>query len=84
MCSSDLADDRLQFSTFDEGEGFIPGLDGFTIEDDLSDPVVISQIDEEEIAMVSLDVDPSGEFHGLADMAGPQLSAVMRTVSMHR
>ena len=61
------ADDRLQ-------PGRRRNLEGRRLrrEHALRDAVVIAQIDEEQLAVIALAMDPPGESHGAADIFRPQ------------
>lgn len=45
--------------------------------------LVNAQIDEKQIAMIPLAIDPAGNPNGLADMFGPELTTGMGTISVH-
>ena len=49
---------------------------------DLRDPVMIAQIDEEQVTVVALAVNPSGQADSFADVGSAQFSAFMRTIYM--
>jgi hypothetical protein len=44
---------------------------------------MVAQIDEQEIAVVALAVDPAGKADGLADMVAAQLAARVGTIGVH-
>ncbi len=50
----------------------------------LGDAVVIAQIDKQEIAVITLAVDPAREAYGLAGIGKAQLSAGVRAIGVHR
>jgi hypothetical protein len=45
---------------------------------------MIAQIDEQQIAVVTLAVDPAGQFDPIADMALAELSAAVSAIGVHR
>ena len=49
----------------------------------LRQPVVVAQIDEDEVAVVALAVNPPRDAGGLAHVTRPQLPAGMRPIRMH-
>jgi hypothetical protein len=44
---------------------------------------VVAQIDEEQVAVIPLAVDPASQAHGLADVLGPQHLTGVRAVGIH-
>ena len=48
----------------------------------LRDAIMIAQIDEQEIAVVALAVNPARQAGSFADMGRAQFGAFMRTISM--
>ena len=53
------------------------------IGDDLGQTVMVSQIDEQQTAMVAHTVYPAGQPDGFVDMIGAQGAASMRSIAMH-
>ena len=51
--------------------------------DDLGNPVMVAQIDEQQPAMVALAVDPARQPHRVPDVGGAQLGAAMSAVGVH-
>ena len=51
--------------------------------DDLGQPVMVAQVDEQHAAMVALAVNPARQADGRADVGGAKLGAVMGTVGVH-
>ena len=51
-------------------------------EHDLRHAVVIAQVDEQQLAVIALAVDPAGQPDVLPDMLGPQLVVLVRAVSV--
>jgi hypothetical protein len=49
----------------------------------LRDAVVIAQVDEQQIAVIALAVDPAGEPHRRAGIGKAELAAVMGSISVH-
>jgi hypothetical protein len=49
----------------------------------LGDAVVVPEVDEEEVAVVALAMDPAGQPDGLADLRKAQLAAVMGPIGVH-
>ena len=47
----------------------------------LRDAVVIPQVDEQQLAMIALAIDPAGQAHRLADVLGPKRAAGVRPVT---
>ena len=52
---------------------------GFGLEDDLSDPVTVSKVNEEQSAEIAPGVDPAVEHDVLPDLPGGQVTASMRS-----
>jgi hypothetical protein len=50
----------------------------------LRQPVMVAQIDEQQLPVIALAVDPAREPDGRAGIVQPQLAAIMRSVSVHR
>ena len=50
----------------------------------LRDPVVVPEVDEEEVPVVALPVDPAREPRGAPRVLGPQLAAGVGPAAMHR
>ena len=48
------------------------------MEDDLSDPIVVAQVDENQLSVISFSVHPPGQLHDLGLMLHPELFARMR------
>jgi hypothetical protein len=44
---------------------------------------MIAQVNEQQMAMVALAMDPARQANGLANIAGAQSSAIMGTVGVH-
>jgi hypothetical protein len=44
---------------------------------------MIAQVDEDEIAMIALAMDPSGDADGLAGMGGAKFAASMSAIGVH-
>jgi hypothetical protein len=44
---------------------------------------MIAQIDEEQITMITLSIDPTREAHCLSSVLGAKLAAGVRTISVH-
>ena len=53
-------------------------------EHDLRDAVVIAQVDEQQIAVVALAMDPAGDTDVLADVLGTQLVVCVRAIPVCR
>ena len=53
------------------------------LEHDLGDAVMVAQIDEQQLPVITLAVHPAGQAHRLADMGGAQLAAVVGAIGMH-
>ena len=78
----DPAGDRqhaLQPDGLGLGEERVLGL-----EHDLGDAVVVAQVDEQQLAVIALAVDPPGQPDLLADVGRAQLAAVVGAIGMHR
>jgi hypothetical protein len=50
----------------------------------LRDPVMVAQVDEDELPVVALAVDPAGEAGFGADVFGAELAAGVRAIGVHR
>ena len=70
--------DALRAQGVDRGKRLRPALD-----DALGDAVVVAEIDEEQMAVVALAVDPAREARRSADMLATQFTAGMGSVGMH-
>jgi len=53
------------------------------VDHDLGDAVIVAHVDEQQLAMVALAMDPTAEPHGLARVAQLQLTASMGPVGVH-
>ena len=71
-------DDALHPDRFDLPEQRARGID-----DALRDAVVVAQVDEQQIAVVALAVDPAGEPHRAAGIGKAELAAVMGSIGVH-
>ncbi len=81
VAADDLALDRhdgFDAQPFQRLERFVGGVG-----DDLGQAVMVAQIDEQEVAMVALAVNPAREPDSLADMRGAQLAAIVGAIGMH-
>ena len=71
-------DDAFHPHRFDLAEERARGID-----DALRDAVVIAQVDEQQIAVIALAVDPAGEAHRAAGIGKAELAAVMGSIGVH-
>ena len=69
----------LQLDRVHDGEGRVAGLG-----DALGHAVMVAQVEEQQVAVVALAVDPAGEADRLARVVGAQRAAGMRAEGMHR
>ena len=53
------------------------------LEHDLGQAEVVAQVDEQQLAVVALAVHPARQAHGLPDVQGAQLAAVVGAIGMH-
>ena len=53
------------------------------IRDDLGDPEMIAQVNEQQMAVVALAVDPAREADGFTDIGDAQLGAAMGAIGVH-
>ena len=71
-------DDAFGTNALHHAEGGVIGLD-----DALGHAVLVAQVDEQEVAVIALAVNPSRKAYGRPDMIAAKLAACVRAITMH-